>query len=56
MVVDPFGEVILETTDPLAMVSLRRETVRAARVEYPGYLRTYPDLYARGWGQVGKGE
>lgn len=56
LVVDPFGEVILETTDPLAMVSLRRETVRAARVEYPGYLRMYPDLYAQGWKQVGEGQ
>lgn len=50
--IDPSGEVILETTEPLAMVALDREKVRAARKEYPGYLKAYPEVYARGWKSV----
>lgn len=50
--VDPSGEVTLETTEPLAMVTLDRQTVQAARKEYPGYLKVYPEVYARGWRSV----
>lgn len=47
--IGPSAEVLVESTDPLAMVTLDREVVRAARREYPGYLEVYPELYARGW-------
>jgi predicted amidohydrolase len=48
----PDGTVLLETTAPLQVVTLRREAVRAARADYPGYLKVYPGLYARGWAGV----
>lgn len=47
--IGPSAEVLVETTDPLALVTLDREVVRAAKKEYPGYLKVYPELYARGW-------
>jgi predicted amidohydrolase len=50
--IDPWGEVLLETTDPLALVTVRREVVEGARREYPGYLKMYPELYARAWKEV----
>jgi len=50
--ISPTSEVLLETTDRLSAVTLRRSVLEAARVDYPGYLRTYPDLYARGWKAV----
>ena len=53
--IGPSAEVLVETTDPLAMVTLDRRVVRAARAEYPGYLKVYPQLYARGWREVGEG-
>jgi len=53
--IGPSAEVLVETTAPLALVTLDRDVVRAARVEYPGYLKVYPELYARGWEGVGRG-
>jgi len=47
--IGPSAEVLVETTDPLALVTLDREVVRAARALYPGYLNHYPEVYARGW-------
>ncbi len=51
--ISPTSDVLLETTDRLSAVTLHRSVLEAARVDYPGYLRTYPDLYARGWKAVG---
>ena len=34
------------------MESTSLELVEAARKEYPGYLKLYPELYARGWDEV----
>jgi predicted amidohydrolase len=48
----PNGEVLVETTDPLAIVTLDREVVRDARRRYPGYLAVRADLYADGWKSV----
>ncbi len=53
--IGPSAEVLVETTEPLALVTLDRKVVRAARREYPGYLRVYPELYARGWEGVADG-
>jgi predicted amidohydrolase len=51
--ISPSSEVLLETTDPMSLVTLRRDVVEAARAEYPGYLKVYPEVYARGWQGVG---
>jgi N-carbamoylputrescine amidase len=50
--VDPNGDVLLETTDRLALVTLDERTVRDAQGAYPGYLPIRSDLYARGWSAV----
>ena len=50
--VDPHGDVIVETTDRLAVVTLEREVVRQARGAYPGYLPVRAALYARAWGEL----
>jgi predicted amidohydrolase len=50
--VAPDGTVLLETSEPLALVRLDRSIVEAARVAYPGYLAVASDLYARGWSAV----
>jgi predicted amidohydrolase len=47
--ISPTSEVLLETTDRVSVVTLSRQALEAARVDYPGYLKTYPELYARGW-------
>jgi N-carbamoylputrescine amidase len=47
--ISPTSEVLLETTDRLSVVTLSREVVEAAKADYPGYLKVYPELYARGW-------
>lgn len=51
--IGPDGEVLLETTEPVACVTLEREAVRTARREYPGYLAVRSELYARGWARLG---
>jgi len=50
--VDPHGEVLLETQEPLAVVTLNREVVSEARAGYPGYLDVRAALYSKGWGAV----
>lgn len=45
----PDGEVLLETTERLAVVELDRERVRSASAGYPGYLAWRSNLYAGGW-------
>jgi N-carbamoylputrescine amidase len=50
--VDPNGVVLAETTDPVAVVTLRDEVVQHARRSYPGYLATNAALYAQAWTQV----
>jgi 5-aminopentanamidase len=50
--IGPDGEVLLETTEPVGVVTLRRTVVEAAQGTYPGYLALRGDLYARGWAEV----
>jgi predicted amidohydrolase len=50
--IGPNAEVLLETTDRLSVVTLTRNAVKEARADYPGYLKVFPELYARAWGQV----
>lgn len=47
--VDPNGEVIAESTSPVTIVHLEERAVEDARRRYPGYLKLFPSLYARGW-------
>jgi 5-aminopentanamidase len=51
----PDAEVLLETTDPMALVTLSRNRVEEAKVEYPGYLKVFPEIYAEGWRRVAEG-
>jgi predicted amidohydrolase len=53
LAVDPEGKVVLETTEPLHVVTLERDAVVRARAAYPGYLEVRTDLYAKAWSQVG---
>jgi N-carbamoylputrescine amidase len=48
----PDGEILVETTAPLAVVDLDRGAVAAARKRYPGYLAVRADIYARAWGAL----
>ena len=50
--VDPDGSVLLETTDPIACVTLDESVVQRAKQKYPGYLQVNAALYARGWSSV----
>lgn len=50
--IDPSGFALVETTDRLALVTLDREVIRKARVDYPGYLPVRARLYAEGWARV----
>jgi predicted amidohydrolase len=50
--VAPTGEVLVETTESIALVKLDRTVVEEARGRYPGYLATRADLYAEGWKRV----
>jgi predicted amidohydrolase len=50
--VAPTGQALVETTETLALVTLDRAVVEAARRRYPGYLANRADLYADGWRRV----
>jgi predicted amidohydrolase len=50
--VAPTGEILVETTEPIALVTLHRALLEQARERYPGYLPTRADLYAEGWNRV----
>jgi predicted amidohydrolase len=47
--VAPDGEILVETTDPVSVVTIDRARVEQARKDYPGYLAVRADLYAAGW-------
>ncbi len=50
--IGPSGDVLLETTDPVAVVTLERAALEAAREEYPGYLDVRADVYEEAWRRV----
>jgi N-carbamoylputrescine amidase len=52
IVVDPAGQVLVETTDTLAIVTLDAAVVQRARTAYPGYLPVRARLYADAWGEI----
>ena len=53
--VGPDGEVLLETDDPLALVTLERAAVARAQAGYPGYLGFRPEVYAAAWEAAARG-
>lgn len=52
--VDPRGEIMLETTDPVAVVTMSAATLADARTRYPGYLPVRADLYVDAWTDVAR--
>src|SRR5882724_301232 len=48
----PDGEVLLETTAPLAVVELDRGAIAAARKRYPGYMAVRAGLYGQAWNAI----
>ena len=49
---DPNGELLVETTDRLALVTLEARVVTDARRAYPGYLPVRARLYADAWNEI----
>lgn len=47
--IDPNGDVLVETTDAVAVVTLEERVVAEAKTRYPGYLVVNAALYASGW-------
>jgi N-carbamoylputrescine amidase len=52
VVIDPNGDVLVETTDRMAVATLDAQVVSRARTAYPGYLPIRARLYADAWAQV----
>jgi predicted amidohydrolase len=50
--VAPTGDVLVESTQPIALVTIERQVIEQARRRYPGYLPTRAELYAEGWKSV----
>ncbi len=53
---DPNGELLVETTDSLALVTLDAKVVADARRAYPGYLPIHARLYAEAWDEIARGD
>ena len=49
---DPSGELLVETTDPMVLVTLEASRVTDARRAYPGYLPIHARLYADAWADI----
>ena len=54
VVVDPRGEVLVETTDQVVLATVEASAVRDARKGYPGYLPVRARLYADAWDEVAR--
>jgi predicted amidohydrolase len=50
--VDPAANVMVETTDTLALVTLDAAAITAAKQKYPGYLPVRARLYADAWADI----
>lgn len=55
LAISPAGDVLVETTEPVRVVTLERGSVTDAAREYPGYLKRFPHVYARGWSEIARG-
>ena len=51
--VDPNGDVLAESTDPIVIVAIDRARLAEGKARYPGYLKIFPEIYARGWHETG---
>ena len=51
-VICPDGRVLIETTQPVTVVTLLAEEIAQAKRVYPGYLPVRADIYARCWEDV----
>ena len=49
---DPSGDLLVETTETLAVVTLNERVVQEARRAYPGYLPVRAGLYADAWSEI----
>lgn len=47
--IGPNGDILVKTTDPVAVVTLQRAALEAARQEYPGYLDVRSEVYEAAW-------
>jgi predicted amidohydrolase len=52
--VDPSANVLLETTDPLEVITLESAVIERARKDYPGYLPIRADLYGAAWKEISR--
>ena len=50
--IDPTGEVIAETAEPVAVVIVDEHAVAAARRRYPGYLAINANMYEEAWHRI----
>ncbi|HEY7464526.1 MAG TPA: carbon-nitrogen hydrolase family protein [Candidatus Limnocylindria bacterium] len=50
--VDPSGNIMVETTDTLALVTLDASAISTAKTRYPGYLPVRARLYADAWADI----
>jgi omega-amidase len=50
--VDPWGEILAETTEPELFVHLSVRDLLRARADYPGYLANPVEVYAQGWAEL----
>jgi len=50
--IGPDGAVLVESTEPLALVDLESQAVSSARRDYPGYLDVRAELYGRAWNRL----
>lgn len=50
--VSPFGETLVDRSEPVIVVTLDRPLVAKAKTAYPGYLPVRADLYATAWSAV----
>jgi predicted amidohydrolase len=50
--VAPTGEVLVEGTESMVLMTLDRDVVEQVRRQYPGYLPVRSELYAEGWKSV----
>ncbi|HET8778016.1 MAG TPA: carbon-nitrogen hydrolase family protein, partial [Candidatus Limnocylindria bacterium] len=53
---DPNGELLVETTDTVALITLDAKVVTDARRAYPGYLPVRARLYADAWDEVARSD
>jgi predicted amidohydrolase len=47
--IDPNGDVLAESCDAVVVVTLDAARLADCKARYPGYLKVFPQLYARGW-------